>query len=151
MNPDREDEKSVSRARVRTAGKASAAGEARELARNWDLDPTWLHLNHGSFGACPRGVLAAQAELRARLECDPMGFFITELEPLWDEARRELAKFVGAPANDIVFLPNATTAVSTVLRSLGFAPGDEGRAWSRPRSRSPWQDPRSSWRPCSGA
>ncbi len=98
---------------------------AENLARHWDLDPAWLHLNHGSFGACPRAVLAAQSELRARLERDPVGFFIAELEPLWDEARRVLAEFVGAPANDIVFLPNATTAVSTVLRSLDFAPGDE--------------------------
>ena len=104
---------------------ARTATEAADLARHWDLDPGVLHLNHGSFGACPRPVLAAQSELRARLERDPMGFFITELEPLWDEARCALAEFVGAPAQDVALLSNATSAVSAVLRSLEFSPGDE--------------------------
>ena len=38
-----------------------------EHARHWDLDPAVTFLNHGSFGACPREVLAAQAEWRQRL------------------------------------------------------------------------------------
>ncbi len=84
-----------------------------------------MHLNHGSFGACPRPVLVAQSELRARLERDPVGFFVVELEPLWDEARDALAEFVGAPAQDVVLLSNATSAINTVLRSLPLSPGDE--------------------------
>jgi isopenicillin-N epimerase len=91
----------------------------------WALDPAITFLNHGSFGACPREVLAHQALLRAQLEAEPVRFMVRELEPLLDEARRRLAAFVGAQPADLAFVPNATTAVNTVLHSLDLAPGDE--------------------------
>jgi isopenicillin-N epimerase len=95
------------------------------LARHWPLDPRLAHLNHGSFGGCPTPVLAVQAQLRQRLERDPMRFFLSDYEPLLDEARRRLAAFVGARPENLVFVANATTGVSTVLRSLDFGPADE--------------------------
>jgi len=42
-----------------------------------------------------------------------------------DRARSQLAEFVRANAEDLAFVPNATTGVNTVLRSLHFYPGDE--------------------------
>jgi isopenicillin-N epimerase len=50
---------------------------------------------------------------------------VRELEGLLDEARKALAEFVGAKAENLVFTPNATTGVNTVLRSLSFTRGDE--------------------------
>ena len=91
----------------------------------WLLDPDVVFLNHGSFGSCPRPVLEFQSLLRARLERQPVRFLVRELEPLWDTARRELALFLGADSDDVVFVPNATAGVNTVLRSLRFEPGDE--------------------------
>ncbi|WP_437733139.1 aminotransferase class V-fold PLP-dependent enzyme [Sorangium sp. So ce1335] len=100
----------------------ACAGAVREL---WPLDPAVTFLNHGSFGACPRAVLEAQQRYRDLLERQPVRFFLRELEPLLDAARAELASFVGADPEDLVFVPNATAGVNTVLRSLAFAPGDE--------------------------
>ncbi len=100
-------------------------GVMNDLARHWTLDPDVTFLNHGSFGACPRVVLDYQSEMRARLEREPVQFFLRALEPLLDEARSALAAFVHANPDDIAFIPNATTGVNTVLRSLSFAPGDE--------------------------
>jgi isopenicillin-N epimerase len=95
------------------------------LAAHWTLDPRALYLNHGSFGACPRVVLERQSELRARLEAQPVQFFTRDLETLHDEALGALASFVGADPADMGFVPNATTGVNAVLRSLRFEPGDE--------------------------
>jgi isopenicillin-N epimerase len=91
----------------------------------WTLDPAVTFLNHGSFGSCPRAVLEFQNQLRQRLERQPVRFFVRDLEALWDDARAQLAAFVGAQAEDLVFVPNATAGINTVLRSLCFAPGDE--------------------------
>lgn len=95
------------------------------LAQHWTLDPAVAHLNHGSFGATPRPVLEAQLAWRDRMEADPTRFFAAELERALDEARGELAAFVGGDAEDLAWVPNATTGVNTVLRSLRLEPGDE--------------------------
>jgi len=94
-------------------------------AHYWSLDPTIKFLNHGSFGACPLPVMKLQQELRQRIERQPLQFFGRDLEELLDRARTELAAFVGADAEDLAFVPNATTGINTVLRSLKFDPGDE--------------------------
>ncbi len=91
----------------------------------WSLDPRIAFLNHGSFGAAPSPVLEAQDRLRERLEAEPVRFFTRELETLLDDARAALAAFIGAPAEDLAFVPNATTGANAVLRSLPFASGDE--------------------------
>ncbi|MEH2394483.1 MAG: aminotransferase class V-fold PLP-dependent enzyme [Nostoc sp.] len=91
----------------------------------WSLDPAVTFLNHGSFGACPKQVLAVQQRLRSQLEQEPLRFFGREWEPLLDDARSKLAAFVGTDVQDLVFVPNATTGVNSVLRSLTFSPEDE--------------------------
>ena len=97
----------------------------RTAASPWALDPAVTFLNHGSFGACPRAVLEAQRRWRERMEVEPVRFFALDLEGFLAGARERLASFVGAAADDLAFVSNATAGVNTVLRSLRFAPGDE--------------------------
>ena len=89
------------------------------------LDRRVAFLNHGSFGSCPRPVLEFQKQMRIRMELQPIRFFVRELEGLLDQARAELARFLDADADDLVFVPNATAGVNTVLRSLQLVPGEE--------------------------
>ncbi|MBW4537680.1 MAG: aminotransferase class V-fold PLP-dependent enzyme [Myxacorys chilensis ATA2-1-KO14] len=96
-----------------------------EFSKCWNLDPDVTFLNHGSFGACPTPVLEFQQALRQRLERQPLKFFSRDFEALLDQARQTLADFVGADSEDLVFVPNATTGVNAVLRSLHFTPDDE--------------------------
>jgi isopenicillin-N epimerase len=84
----------------------------------WLLEPGISFLNHGSFGACPEPVLEAQRAWRDRLEREPVRFLGRELEGHLDEARAEVAAFLGADPDGLAFVPNATTGVSTVLASL---------------------------------
>lgn len=96
-----------------------------KLAPLWCLDPSVTYLNHGSFGACPTAVLDAQAALRLEMEREPVDFLVKALPVRVDTARQTLAAFLGADPQDLVFVPNATTGVNSVLRSLAFEPGDE--------------------------
>jgi isopenicillin-N epimerase len=91
----------------------------------WDLDPDFLTLNHGSFGATPRAVRAAQDAWRARLESQPTRFFRDTYPAAIRAAAAALAGFLGAEAQDLAFAENATTGCNAVLRSLRLAPGDE--------------------------
>lgn len=59
------------------------------------------------------------------MERQPVHFLLRELEGHLDRARARLGEFVHADPDDLAFLPNATTAVNTVLRSLDLRPGDE--------------------------
>jgi len=108
---------------MRTAADNIRSGSA--LAAHWTIDPAVSYLNHGSFGATPRHVLEFQQSLRDRMERQGVRFFVRDLEGLLDSARAELGAFLGADADDLAFVSNATTGVNAVLRSLDFAPGDE--------------------------
>ncbi len=92
---------------------------------HWRLAPEICFLNHGSFGACPRPVLEAQARYRDQLEQEPVRFFMREAPPLLAAARARLAAFLGAAADDLAFVPNVTTALNAVLWSVPLRAGDE--------------------------
>lgn len=91
----------------------------------WLLDPEVTFLNHGSFGATPRIVLAEQARWRERMERHPTGFMTFELPAALRQAATRLAAFVGAAVESLVFVENATAACNAVLGSLALSEGDE--------------------------
>jgi isopenicillin-N epimerase len=87
------------------------------------LEPGIAYLNHGSYGATPRVVLAAAETWRRRMEAQPARF-MRELGPLLRRAASRLAGFMGARGEDLVFVDNATGGVNAILRSLDLKPGD---------------------------
>src|SRR5262245_3160583 len=95
------------------------------LRRRFLLEPGTAFLNHGSFGATPRVVLAASARWQRRMEANPDRFM---REILWRALRKSaahLAAFLHVRDKDLGFVENATAGVNSVLRSLRFRPGDE--------------------------
>ncbi|MGQ9837155.1 MAG: aminotransferase class V-fold PLP-dependent enzyme [Cyanobacteriota bacterium] len=91
----------------------------------WRLDPQAIFLNHGSYGATPKMVLQAQNAWRERLEAQPVQFMAEVLPQALRAAAAQLADFVGAKSENLVFVENATNGVNAVLRSLQFQPGDD--------------------------
>jgi isopenicillin-N epimerase len=89
------------------------------------LDPQLIFLNHGSFGACPREVFAQYQHWQLELERNPVEFLGRRSTELLWQSRQHLGAYLGARADDLVFVPNATTAVNIVARSLRLQPGDE--------------------------
>jgi isopenicillin-N epimerase len=96
-----------------------------EVRALWPLEPTVAHLNHGSFGAVPTEVLEEQRSWQDRMESNPVRFLARELPAALNQARAEVAGFIGVDSDAIAFVRNATTGVSTVLSSFELARGDE--------------------------
>ena len=83
-----------------------------------------MDLESGSFGARLERVAAEQERWRRRLERQPLRFMLDEYLPE-PKVRRRVAQLAGAPADEVVLVPNATYGVSSVLRSLKLSEGDE--------------------------
>ena len=95
------------------------------LGCHWNLKESTIFLNHGSFGACPSKVLEHQKKLRDELESDPINFLDVKAKKLWAEAITTFSEFVKADKEGMVFVPNATSGVNTVLRSMDLEQNDE--------------------------
>ena len=89
------------------------------------LERDYAHLNHGSYGATPVSVLAAQRIWQDRLEREPSRFMDREFRPGLRSAAAALALHIGADDDGIAMVENATGAVNAVLRGLDLAPGSE--------------------------
>ncbi len=91
------------------------------------LDESVVFLNHGSFGACPRPVFEAYQKWQLRLERQPVAFLDPDrgLSGWMREARVALAAEIGAAADNIVGVMNATYGLNIVAQSLDLKEGDE--------------------------
>lgn len=99
----------------------SAAIGAREA---FLLDPSVAFVNHGSFGAVPKPVLAAQTAWRERCEREPVRFFMDDAPKLIRAVAERLGALVGADGAELAWVDNATTGANAVLGSLPLQPGD---------------------------
>src|SRR5215510_2078390 len=105
------------------------------MLEHWTLDPDSTYLNHGTVGVTPRRVLQRQQTLRDEMERQPSRFMLRELgleHPApWRsvsrlrEASDQIAAFVGARGDDLVFVANVTTGMNAVLQSIPLQASDE--------------------------
>ena len=91
---------------------------------HFNFAPGYLPLNHGSFGTYPNSVKDRLHTCQAAAEGRPDTFLRYQVPLELDVSRKAMASFLNVPASEIVFIPNATTGINTVLRSLRFVPGD---------------------------
>src|SRR5215510_11901272 len=111
------------------------ANFGRAMLEHWTLEPDQTYLNHGTVGVTPRRVLLKQQALRDEMERHPSRFMLRELSlehpAPWRsvsrlrEASDQIAPFVGAQGDDLVFVPNVTTGMNAVLQSFPLRPSDE--------------------------
>jgi isopenicillin-N epimerase len=88
----------------------------------WALDPSVLHLNHGSYGAVPRRTLDLLAALRAESEANPMKWFRSVAAQL-TTSRLELASYLQTDPAGFAFVPNASAGVTAALATLPIPAG----------------------------
>ena len=92
--------------------------------RLWLLDPDLDFLNHGSFGAVPREVLAVQTAWREAIERDPIEMMGRRIFELLEPSRWAAGELLSCEPDAVGFSPNATSAINAVVRSMTFKPGD---------------------------
>lgn len=89
------------------------------------LDPEVIFLNHGSFGATPRPVFEQYQDFQRSLEYRPIEFLGRQFHDLIKESRQFIGKYFHTDSDNLVFVPNTTTGINIVARSLRLNPGDE--------------------------
>jgi isopenicillin-N epimerase len=99
--------------------------EPQRLRELFLLRPGVTFLNHGSFGACPRPVFEEYQRWQLELERQPVEFLARRSADLLAEARTQLAGYLGASADEVVYFSNPTSAINMVARNLNLQPGDE--------------------------
>ncbi|KAF2127609.1 PLP-dependent transferase [Dothidotthia symphoricarpi CBS 119687] len=107
---------------LRTKSGVKFGKELRE--KDFLFGEGYLNLNHGSFGTYPLPVREAMRSYQDQAEARPDHFIRYAYPTLLDESREAISKILNAPSETLVFLPNATTGVNTVLRNLVFSPGE---------------------------
>ena len=98
---------------------------AVDLRSEFLLDPAVTFLNHGSFGACPKPVFAEYQRWQLELERQPVEFLGRRYHDLMADSRAALGTYLNAPADDLIYVDNATAGVNVVVKSLALEPGDE--------------------------
>jgi isopenicillin-N epimerase len=86
-------------------------------ASDWSLNPTFRHLNHGSFGAVPRETQHAQRLLQAEMDANPSDWFVNVAERV-RPARQDVAKFLRVSPPAMALVPNASAGVSVVYSNI---------------------------------
>ena len=89
------------------------------------LDPKITHLNHGSFGACPRPIFDSLISWQKKLEFNPTKHLAVDIYNHLETSRKSLSNYIHCNQDDIVFFPNPSTALNTVIKSLDLKPDDE--------------------------
>mmetsp|Transcript_28645 Transcript_28645/g.40834 ORF Transcript_28645/g.40834 Transcript_28645/m.40834 type:complete len:420 (+) Transcript_28645:1144-2403(+) len=89
------------------------------------LNDSFCNLNHGSFGTVPKTVAATQFNHFLEQESFPDTWFRQTYYEYINNTRTALANLVNANVDDLVLVENASSAVNSILRSLGFKSGDK--------------------------
>eukprot|EP00455_Lapot_gusevi_P053609 TRINITY_DN8402_c0_g2_i4.p1 TRINITY_DN8402_c0_g2~~TRINITY_DN8402_c0_g2_i4.p1 ORF type:complete len:481 (-),score=39.06 TRINITY_DN8402_c0_g2_i4:51-1418(-) len=82
------------------------------------LEDGWTFINHGAFGASLKPAVEVSQLWTKRMESQPLRFLDRELLPLVVHSIRRLSEFVVCDPTDLVLVPNATTALNAIFRSL---------------------------------
>jgi len=97
----------------------------KKLKSLFMLNPNIIYLNHGSFGACPKLIFESLINYQKMLEFDPVKHLAYDVYNHLENSRKALSKYINCNKNDVVFSPNPSTALNTVIRSLNLKENDE--------------------------
>ncbi|EOD49103.1 putative aminotransferase family protein [Neofusicoccum parvum UCRNP2] len=96
----------------------------RKLRKDFLFDDDYININHGSFGTYPKSVQKSFRHWQDCAEARPDQFIRYDYPVELRKSRALMADYLNVPFETVVFVPNATTGVNTVLRNLEYEDGD---------------------------
>ncbi|KAF7344184.1 putative aminotransferase family protein [Mycena venus] len=96
----------------------------RKLRKDFLFDKDYVNINHGSFGTYPKPVQDALRNWQNRAEARPDHFLRYDYPVELRRSRALMADYLNVPFETVVFVPNVTMGVNTVLRNLEYDDGD---------------------------
>lgn len=89
------------------------------------INPKITFLNFGSFGACPKPIFEDLQKWQLELETEPVQFMTVTGFQYLKKSREALSLYIHCDADDLVYTPNPSYAMSIITKSLKLNPGDE--------------------------
>ncbi|KAF9524391.1 pyridoxal phosphate-dependent transferase [Crepidotus variabilis] len=95
-----------------------------DMKQFYTMDPEYINLNNGSYGATPKPVLDAVREMGKEIEANPDLFHRLTYLPKLVDVRQRLADFLKVKLDEVVLVTNASTGLNTVIRNFQWETGD---------------------------
>ncbi len=89
------------------------------------LDPSYRHLNHGSFGACPQPIFEDYQRWQLALEREPVDFFVNKGMVALQKSKEALGTYIHCDPDNLVYTTNPTYAINIIAKSFDLQPDDE--------------------------
>ncbi|CAF3372951.1 unnamed protein product [Rotaria socialis] len=86
----------------------------------FSLDPSYININHGSYGSAPKSVHEKLREYQLTAELNPDRWFRLDVQNAMDKVRKRLSDYVNCDSDDLVILENASAGINSILKSLKF-------------------------------
>lgn len=91
----------------------------KEFAKeHFAITKDFVFVNHGAFGGALSGAQAMKVAIDQYMESQILRFYDRELLPLLVFVIRELSRFLGAKAKQVVLVQNATFGLNSAIRHL---------------------------------
>lgn len=103
----------------------------KKMLNDFYLDPSYINVNHGSYGSCPKKVM--EAKRRYEELCDfntekwytPASIrFRFDAEVKLAEVRQSVAQFVNSSKDSIFMVENASDGFNGFVKSMKWKQGD---------------------------
>ena len=89
------------------------------------LNPELTYLNHGGFGACPKPIFEDYQKWQLELERSPVQFITKTTELQLKLSKQALGSFINCDWDDLIYVPNPTTAMNIIIKGLELNKDDE--------------------------
>ncbi|CAF1190981.1 unnamed protein product [Rotaria sordida] len=86
----------------------------------FSLDPSYININHGSYGSAPKYIHEKLQEYQLKAERNPDRWFRLDVQIEMENLRKKLSKYVNCDPDDLVIIDNVSAGINSILKSLKF-------------------------------